>query len=264
MQAKAMNLKRLVFITGDVHHPPDLIKRLYYKEIATRSDYELRAALEYAKIVSELNASCTLFVTGKALDMFPSIVKKIASLNAEIGGHTYYAFRGPFYGYTLLIPLYTKIFGTPYGPKLLIRHDVYRTIHALRRVRVDARAWRTHGYHGNEYLYRLLAKLGFKIVSDCISNEFRIFKEHGLTHVCINMPVDDGLSRLSSNNRIEWYRNYIRVLKQKVMRGEPLVLQLHPVNMALDNFEFLLDVIKILSKEGYMFLNLSKIVGVSP
>jgi hypothetical protein len=185
-------------------------------------------------------------------------------LNAEIGAHTYYAFIGPFYGYTLLIPLYTKIFGTPYGPKLLIRHDVYRTIHALRRVRVDARAWRTHGYHDNEYLYRKLAKLGFKIVSDCISNKFRIFKEHGLIHVCINMPVDDGLSRLSSNNRIEWYRNYIRVLKQKVMRGEPLVLQFHPVNMALDNFEFLLDVIKILSKEGYTFLNLSKIVGVSP
>jgi len=260
-----MNLKRLAFITGDVHHSPDFIKRIYYREVTVHPNCELKASLEYAKILSEFEVPCTLFITGKALDMSRNVVKRIVRLgNVEIGTHTYYAFRGPFYGYTALIPLYTKIFGTPYGPKLLMRHDVLRAIHAFKRLGLEIKVWRTHGYHSNEYLYRLLARLGFKVVSDCKSDEFKIFQHYGLIHACINMPIDDNISRLSQHKRFEWYKRYHEILNIKTERGEPLVLQLHPANMVLDNFDFLMSIVKRLKIAGYKFFKLSNVLYLSP
>jgi len=259
--SKFPNLKRVAFITGDVHHPPDFIKRVYYKETKRVPDYELKAAREYAKILYEYEASCTLFMTGRLVDMFPEAVVAIARMpNVEIGAHTYYAFRGPLYGYTLLIPLYKRVFGTSYGPRLLIKHDVLKVVYAFRKLKLDVKAWRTHGYEGDEYLYELLAKKRFRIVSDCKSDSFRMFSHHGLVHVCINMPVDDNIPKMSQHERTEWYRRYYKVLDVKAERGEPLVLQLHPANMALDNFDFLIGVVKRLKAAGYKLLKLSDVV----
>ena len=261
MTIKIKCLRKIVFLTGDVHHPPDLIKRVYYRETSIPPDYELKASLLYAKVLNEYGTSCTLFVTGKVLDMFPEIVSEITELaNVEIGAHTYYAFRGLSYGYTFLVPVYTKMFKTPYGPKLLIRHDVFRAIQAFKKLGLKVLSWRTHGYQGNEYLYRLLAKLSVKLVSDCRSNNLVYKTEYGIIHVCINMPVDDGISRLSWHERTKWYYKYLRILGLKAERGEPMVLQLHPINMMLDNFDFLLRVVETLKKMGYRFLKLSEIL----
>jgi len=252
----------MVFITGDVHHPPDFIKRLWYGELKLREDYEIKAGFEFVKILSEHEVPCTLFITGKLCDTFPETVNALLlNDNVEIGANTYYAFRGPLYGYTLLIPVYRRIFGASYGPKLLIRHDVFKTTYAFRKLRVQTIAWRTHGYEGNDYLYSLLAKVGYKIASDCRSNTFKFFKRYGIFHVCINMPVDDLLPNMPPKERSRWYEKYLKLLNIKAKREKVLVLQLHPANMALDDFDFLLKVIKTLLKLNASFHKISFLVS---
>ena len=257
-------IRPVVFITGDIHHPPDLIKRLSYGELGIPEDYELRAGLEYVKVLHEYNVPCTLFITGKLVDTFSETVKSLISSydNVEIGAHTYYAFRGLLYGYTLFIPVYRKLFGTPYGPKHLIHYDVLKTVKAFLKLGVRPIAWRTHGYEENDYLYSLLAKLGFKIISDCRSERFKVFKRNNILHVCINMPVDDNLPNMSPSERASWYEKYIKLLNIKVRQEKALVLQLHPVNMALDNFDFLLKIIKVLLKVNSLFHRLSFLIDL--
>jgi peptidoglycan/xylan/chitin deacetylase (PgdA/CDA1 family) len=247
----------MVFITGDVHHLPDFVKRLWYGGLKLPEDYDLKAGFEFVKVLSEYEVPCTLFVTGKLLDAFPETIRALLSKNIEVGAHTYYAFRGPLYGFTSLIPVYIRMFGTCYGPKLLIRHDVFKTVYAFRKIAVKPIAWRTHGYEGNKYLYSLLAKLGFKVVSECRSDKFRLFKCCGMFHVCINMPVDDDLPNKSPFERSRWYEKYLRLLDVKAKREKVLVLQLHPANMALDNFDFLSKVVKVLLKSNALFHKIS-------
>ena len=252
-----MLMKIMVFITGDVHHSPDFIKRLWYGELKLPEDHELRFVPEFINVLSEYEIPCTLFMTGRLYDTYPERINALLNDNVEIGAHTYYAFRGPLYGYTLLVPIYERAFGTSYGPKFLIRHDVFKTVRAFQRLGIRPLAWRTHGYEGNEYLYALLAKLGFKIVSDCRSNTFRLFKRHGILHVCINMPVDDILPSLSASEKSRWYEKYLRLLNIKAKQERALVLQLHPANMALDDFDFLSKVIKMLLKLNVSFRKIS-------
>jgi hypothetical protein len=38
--------------------------------------------------------------------------------NVEVGVHTYYAFRGALYGYTLFISVYKKMFKTSYDQSI--------------------------------------------------------------------------------------------------------------------------------------------------
>jgi len=253
-------MKKIAVITGDIHHLPDHIKRVFYGTLRFPADHELKAAYKYAKILYELSIPCTLFITGVLVNKFADRIKQLIALkNIEIGPHTYYAFRGPLYGYTTLISAYSKFFGCPYGPKIIIRHDVFRVIHAFRKLGIEPKVWRTHGYCGTTYLYKLLSKLGFKIVSDCISNTFKIFKYYTMVHICINMPTDEILSQLSQHERRIWYQKYMRRLKLKSENKEPLVLQLHPVNMILDNFEFFIDILRLLKRLGYNFMKLSEI-----
>jgi peptidoglycan/xylan/chitin deacetylase (PgdA/CDA1 family) len=248
-------MKTMVFITGDVHHL-DFTRRLRYGKLKVPENYELKASSEFIKVLSEYEVPCTLFITGKLLDSFPEL-STLLFKNVEIGGHTYYTFRGPLYGYTLLRPIYKKMFGTYYGPKLLIRHDVFKTMHAFQKLNLKPIAWRTHGYEGNEYLYSLLAKLGFKIVSDCRSDTFKLFKCCRILHVCINMPTDEDLPTKSLTERLRWYEKYLRLLSMKAIREKALVLQLHPANMALDNFYFLAKIIKLLLKSNARFHKIS-------
>jgi len=248
----------MVFITCDIHHPPDFIKRIMYGEFKLPEDYELKVSFEFVKVLSEYEVPCTLFITGKLVDAIPEAINALLSNdNVEVGAHTYYAFRGPLYGYTSLIPIYNKMFGTCYGPRLLIRHDVFKTVYAFQKLTVKPIAWRTHGYKGNEYLYLLLAKLGFKILSDCRSNTFKLFWHYGMLHICINMPVDDDLLNKSPYERLRWYEKFLRLLDIKAKQEKALVLQLHPTNMALDNFDFLAKVIKVLLKSNARFHKLS-------
>jgi hypothetical protein len=156
--------------------------------------------------------------------------------------------------------MYRKLFGTPYGPKHLIHYDVLKTVKAFSKLGVKPIAWRTHGYEENDYIYYLLAELGFKIISDCRSERFKVFKRNNILHVCINMPVDDNLHNMSPSERASWYEKYIKLLNIKVRQERALVLQLHPVNMALDNFDFLLKIIKVLLKVDSLFYKLSFLI----
>jgi len=60
-------MKTMVFITGDIHHPPGFIKRIMYGEFKLLEDYELKASSGFVKVLSEYEVPCTLFVTGKLL-----------------------------------------------------------------------------------------------------------------------------------------------------------------------------------------------------
>lgn len=97
----------------------------------------------------------------------------------------------------------------------MIHYDVLKTIKAFQKLGIKPIAWRTHVYEGNEYLYYLLAKSGFKMVSDCRAETFKIFKEGDILNVCINMPVDDGLGNKPYVERSEWYERYLRLLDIK-------------------------------------------------
>lgn len=255
-----IKLGRVAVITGDVHHPPDLIKQLYYgKRVAVCC--ELHVAQYYLKILKEFGMSATLFATAMLVDKCSEIVLNLVkSYDVELGMHGTYAFRGLLWGYTVLIPLYKRLFGSPYGPKILVRHDVFKAINIFKKVGVEARIWRTHGYQGNKYLYNLLARLGFKAVSDGWSKIFKIEKQGPLFHVYINMPVDDLLPHLSYDERRRWYLKYLKLLRNKIDHGEPLVLQLHPANMVLDGFEFFVEVLEVLKKRGYEILKLTELI----
>lgn len=255
-------LKRVAVITGDIHHPPDFVKQLYYRR-RVADCYEAHIAQYYLKILKDFDMCATLFATAILVNKCSEIVLNlIKNFNVELGMHGTYAFRGLLWGYTTLITLYKKLFDSPYGPKILVRHDVFRAINIFKKVGIEARIWRTHGYQGNKYLYNLLARLGFRAVSDGRSKIFKIEKQGPLFHVYINMPVDDSLPHLSYDERKRWYSKYLKLLRSKIDHGEPLVLQLHPVNMALDGFEFFIEVLEILKKRGYEILKLTELIEV--
>lgn len=268
-------MNKIACISGDVHQyigdrNPNI--RMWMKK-------EHVCAKEYCDILKSLGVHGTLFVTGKCVDTYPDVFKDISGVNGiELGGHTYYAFR-PFPSVALLgvvrignrschlVSLHHYIlyllFKSFYGPRLLQKWDIQRTMTAFRKIGVNIRSWRTHCYSGNATTFSILDEFGFIAVSDRRGDEFQIKRETGnLYQINVTGPPDGCIRpknhEMVSNN-LKYKRDFWEFLQMQIKEEKSVVLQLHPVcQKMLDNFENFKKAVLALRNAGYEFLTLSE------
>lgn len=239
----------IVCITGDVHH---------YLGNHPLEKQEYIFAEEYQEILEEMRACSTLFVTGKCIDsnidFWKSFVKKY---HVELGGHTYYALKPQ-----LPLKAWNKFFGSRYGPKIYQSFDINRTLKSFEKIGIKSEVWRTHAYASNKTTYSILKKKGIRIVSDIIRDKLEIKEENGILHVPITTYPDDRIFTSlfrSKENRDEEIKKVKKSIFSKIIEGEDVVIQLHPVCMKTLDFELLRSTVCYLKENNYEFCTLTEL-----
>ena len=245
-----------VCITGDVHH--DLGFAL--------DESEASATADYIKILNKYNLKATLFVTGKCIDgnseFWSNIPKSI-----ELGGHTYSAWSPMIFRKKLVHWFYNKVFGTEYGPYLYQYYDIWRTVKSFEKINIKPACWRTHGYASNENTKKILAKFGFKTISDEIAEGEKIVINKGnLISVPINAHKDDDIPKFFIEREEGKMKEEGEKVKNSIFylinQKEDIVAQLHPICMkVLDNFEKFEKILKTLYDNNYSFYTVTEFVS---
>ena len=245
-----------VCITGDVHH--DLCFALDESEVSATADY--------IKILNKDNLKATLFVTGKCIDgnseFWSNIPKSI-----ELGGHTYSAWSPKIFSKKLVHWFYDKVFGTEYGPYLYQYYDIWRTVKSFEKINIKPVCWRTHACASNENTKKILAKFGFKIISDELTEGEKIaINEDNLISVPINTRNDDNIFEFfiegQERKMKEEGEKVENSISNLIKQEEDIVAQLHPVCMKiLDNFENFETILKNLHVNNYSFYTLTEFVS---
>ena len=243
-----------VYITGDVHH-----------DLGFNIVPDIEAAREYIKIIQKFNSKATLFVTGKCVDENRQFWERIPP-EIELGGHTYSAWSPMIFRKKLVHWFYDEIFGTEYGPYLYQYCDIWRTVKSFEKINIKPACWRTHAYASNENTKKILAKFGFKIISDEIAEGEKIVITKGnLISVPINAHNDDDISKFFIEGEEGKMREEGEKVKNSIVnlieQKWDIVAQLHPISMkVLDNFETFESILKTLHDSNYSFCTLREFV----
>lgn len=151
----------MICLTGDVHHASLRINDQRF--IPDRGDTEVKIAQRYVALLEKYGVKATLYVCGKCFteewdDLRPTTLSPLV----EVGGHGYRS-RQP----RPLFDWYGRRTGNWNGPRLYQAWDIRRTVEACEE-KTGRRpvAWRAHSYKVDPNTYPLLAKYGFKLVSD--------------------------------------------------------------------------------------------------
>jgi peptidoglycan/xylan/chitin deacetylase (PgdA/CDA1 family) len=178
---------KTVYLTGDVHGPggggPD--ERWLAREFGMT---ELEAAAELADVAEAAGLPLTLFVSGEAARHQPDLLRGLSKRESvEIGGHTDNSHRP-----TLLHVLFERTVGSFYGPTIVQRRDIQRTLATLQSIigRLVT-SWRTHGFKGDERTFRILEETSVEVVSDEVGPFYaRCQLGEDLWMVPVNTPPD--------------------------------------------------------------------------
>ena len=244
-----------VCITGDVHH-----------DLGFNVVPDIEAAKGYIKSIQKFNSKATLFVTGKCIDENRHFWERIPP-EIELGAHTYSAWSPMIFRKKLVHWLYDKVFGTEYGPYLYQYYDIWRTVKSFEKINMKPVCWRTHGYASNEDTKKILAKFGFKIISDEIAEGVKIAIVKGnLISVPINAHNDDDIPKFFIEGEEGKMREEGEKVKHSIFnlveQNRDIVTQLHPICMKiLDNFETFETILKTLHDNNYSFCTLTEFVS---
>lgn len=150
--------KKLVCITGDVHHRSLATREAPFIDPFT----EIQLAREYLEIAARHGLKVTLFVTGKTLaEEWDDFRLLQHSTNVEFGAHTYSAFQPLWFHRT------TKLFKGAYWLSMRQqRRDIERTVQIFKQRLGGVKSWRTHSYEYDQFTAGLLNDAGFEIWSD--------------------------------------------------------------------------------------------------
>ena len=239
-------MKKIVCITGDVHHINDT--KLHVDEY--------KNAERYIELIEEYNAKATLFVTGRCIVKHHHFWELVSQKpHIELGAHTYN-------GFSFINKVFDKLNGQPYGPYIFQYYDIFRTVRAFKKIDYKPVSWRTHSYACNKNTRAILPKFGFKIISDLIEYGGKI-ERNNLTEVPITVLNDDSyllplLERESYGE--EWILSII--IGNDIKSGmSPIITQLHPVLMQkFDNFKTFRTLLELFVEHGYTFKTMRELV----
>ena len=226
---------------------------------------DIEAVREYIKIVQTFKSKATIFVTGKCIDENRQFLETIPP-EIELGGHTYSAWSPKIFSKKLVHWGYDKLFGTEYGPYSYQYYDIWRTVKSFEKINIAPICWRTHAYASNENTKKILAKFGFKIISDAITEGEKMAISGGnLLSVPINTRTDDNISNFFVEGQERKMREEGEKVKNSIFnlieQKRNIVAQLHPVCMkVLDNFETFETLLKTLHNNNYSFYTLREFV----
>ena len=239
-------MKKIVCITGDVHHISDT--KLHVEEY--------KNAERYIELIEEYNAKATLFVTGRCIVKHRNFWELVSQKpHIELGAHTYN-------GFSFINKVFDKLNGQPYGPYIFQYYDIFRTVRAFKEINYTPVSWRTHSYAGNKSTRAILPKFGFKIISDRIEYEGKI-EINKLTEVPITVLNDDSnlLTRTLKDNSFR-----AKVLSNTIQKNiesgmSPIITQLHPVLMRkFDDFKTFRTLLGAFVEHGYTFKMIRELV----
>ena len=246
----------MIFITGDVHS--NRLKGWEQEKIGS----EIKASNQYLDILKQNGLNCTLFINGICLDNKneKEEVKKLLEYDVELGGHTYDNF-----GKMNIIQnyVYSKFYNCIYGSYKFQKKDIQKTKKAFDKMGLKMESWRTHAFGSNNQTFKILESIGVKYVSDFLGDT-KLFKSGQITHVPINIPVDQNTisyGLLTPENREsfascvkgrikpeEWFEILKNRIEKNEKNGIPSVILIHPATMAcLDNFKLFKKIAKFLS-----------------
>tara|TARA_Y100000310_G_scaffold341858_2_gene442513 strand:- start:11191 stop:11967 length:777 start_codon:yes stop_codon:yes gene_type:complete len=247
----------MIYITGDVHKA---IKGSFESKNLKNND--LNSAIKYLQILKKYKLKSTLFLNGFLLDKFPEKIKELLGYDVEIGGHTYDNFGklGVFTSY-----LNRKFHGCVYGAARYQKKDIQKTRKAFERAGLKMTSWRTHAFGSSEKTFELLLRGGVGFVSDLLGEQESFKDKNGITHLPINIPVDQNTiiyGNLKPENRNpfasctkgrirpdEWFEIVKKRISENEKNNIPSVLLIHPATMdCLDDFELFEKLAKFLSK----------------
>lgn len=250
-----------VCLTGDVHHDS-----LETDDQADLDRPELQTAIEYAEIVDQYNVETTLFVTGRAADERPNVIRRLGQFDGvEIGGHNYAAFTIPrVSGSSRLFGAYRALRGTN-CPKVVQRHGIRKAVTRLEAVTGEpVTSWRDHGFNRDRHTNELLAATDIIAISDAREPDriepYTLNTQKSLWEVPINTPPDhdhvvhgthsppDGWSDPFSGDHYSvetWLNRVTDRIEQIDTQGGVATVLAHPACMALadefDTFEALCE-----------------------
>jgi len=247
----------MIILTGDVHS-----KRMGgWEQKAIGS--EILASKRYLEILKKHKVSCTLFINGVCLDNDEERkgVKELLKYDVELGGHTYNNFNSMN---IIKSYIYRKIWNCIYGPASYQRKDIKKTKMAFENFGFKMNSWRTHAFGSNKQTFKILEEEEVKYVSDLLGN-LKPFKSNKITHVPINIPVDQNTieyGELNPENRNpfasctkgrirpgEWFEILKKRVNENERKRDISVILIHPVTMAcLDDFNLFEKIVKFLSK----------------
>ena len=151
----------MICLTGDVHHTSLRINDQRY--IARPSDTEIKIAARYLALVESYGLKVTFYICGRCFtEEWEDLAPIVKSPLVEVGGHGHRA-RQP----RPLFDWYGARTGNWNGPRWYQDWDI-RTMSRVCEERAGYRpvSWRAHSYKVDPNTYRLLAKHGYRLVSD--------------------------------------------------------------------------------------------------
>ncbi len=177
----------MICFSGDVHHASLRINDQRF--IDQPNDSEVKIAQRYVVLFEKYGVKVTLYICGKCFteewdDLRPIVMSPLV----ETGAHGYRA-RQP----RPLFDWYGRRTGNWNGPRWFQEWDIRRNVEACEK-KINHRpiSWRAHSYKVDLNTVPLLAKYGFRLVSDEIRRE-NIWPErvaHGLVSHPLNTIPD--------------------------------------------------------------------------
>jgi peptidoglycan/xylan/chitin deacetylase (PgdA/CDA1 family) len=173
----------LICFTGDVHHTSLRINDQRFIDLP--HDSEVKIAQRYVSLFEKYGVKVTLYVCGKCFtEEWDDLRPTVRSALVEVGAHGYRA-RQP----RPLFDWYGRRTGNWNGPRWFQEWDIRRNVEACEeKISYRPISWRAHSYKVDTNTVPLLAKYGFKLVSDEIRRE-NIWPER-VAHGLISHPLN--------------------------------------------------------------------------
>ncbi len=151
----------MICLTGDVHHATLRINDQRY--IPNPGDSEVKIARRYLDLAAAYGVKVTFYVCGRCFtEEWADLAPIVQNALVEVGGHGYRA-RQPRPAFDW----YGERTGNWNGPRWYQDWDI-RTMSRVCEEKAGYRpvSWRAHSYKVDSNTYPLLAKHGYKLVSD--------------------------------------------------------------------------------------------------
>lgn len=182
----------MIILTADIHNR---LPNAWVQKAAGR--HEVLLGQKYAAIALEHGIKPTFFVAGKALEEMPAHCGYLREEGVEVGGHTWSSYY-PAWPHRISKLLCGRYSGLP----------ILQSSHISRVARIinntlgkTMTSWRGHGYLGDDYTYRELARNGVFAVSDEAGPRKSVREVNDMISLPINAIPDHEYLELTARGR---------------------------------------------------------------
>ena len=182
----------MIILTADIHNR---LPNAWVQNAAGR--HEVLLGEKYAAIALEHGIKPTFFVAGKALEEMPAHCGYLQEEGVEVGGHTWSSYY-PAWPHRISKLLCGRYSGLP----ILQSSHISRVARLINNtLGKKMTSWRGHGYLGDDYTYRELARNGVFAISDEAGPRKNVREVNGMISLPINAIPDHEYLELTARGR---------------------------------------------------------------